>query len=66
VRLAVNHRPGPVRIYALFSDAPVSAAEVEAATAELAKQNVKAEAAEALPLKRKDVLQRSLLIDVEP
>ncbi len=66
VRLAVNHRPGPVRIFALFSDAPVSAKEVEAATEELAKKNVTAEKADALPLKREDVLQRSLLIDVEP
>jgi hypothetical protein len=66
VRLAVNHRAGPVRIYALFSDAPVTAAEVEAATQELEKQHVKAEAAGELPLKRKDVLQRSLLIDVMP
>lgn len=66
VRLAVNHRPGPMRIYALFSDQPVSVAEVEAASQELARKNVKAEAAEALPLKRTDVLQRSLLIDLQP
>ncbi|HZS39637.1 MAG TPA: hypothetical protein VFF06_22550 [Polyangia bacterium] len=66
VRLAVNHRPGPVRIFALFSDSPVTAAEVEAATEDLARRHVDAKTAEALPLKRQDVLQRSLLIDVEP
>jgi hypothetical protein len=66
VRLAVNHRAGPVRIFALFSDKPISSTEVEAATADLAKQHVKAESAESLPLKRDDVLQRSLLIDIQP
>jgi len=67
VRLHVNHDPGPVRIYALFSDQPVKSAEVLAATSELAasKVPVTSHKAEGLPLKRGDVLQRSLLIDVE-
>jgi hypothetical protein len=66
VRLGVNHRPGTVRIYALFSDRVVTANEVQAATDDLAKRHVKVDTAETLPLKRTDVLQRSLLIDVEP
>jgi hypothetical protein len=66
VRLVVNHEPGPTRLYALFSDKPVLSSEVETATRELAQRKVPITApeAEALPLKRADVLQRSLLIDV--
>jgi len=68
VRLVVNHQAGPVRIYALFSDKTIKSAEVEAASQELKKRAVKPadKEAEALPLKRTDVLQRSLLIDVQP
>jgi hypothetical protein len=64
VRLEVNHGPGRVRIFALFSDKPVRAPEVESAVDELAKRHVTAQEAEALPLRRPDVLQRSLLVDV--
>jgi hypothetical protein len=68
VRLHVNHEKGPVRIYALFSDRPVTSSEVQAATHDLAarKVQVPSKEAEVLPLKRPDVLQRSLLIDVGP
>jgi hypothetical protein len=68
VRLVVNHQAGPVRIYALFSDKTIKATEVEAASQELKKRAVKPadKEAEALPIKRSDVLQRSLLIDVQP
>jgi hypothetical protein len=66
VRLAVNHGPGKVRIFALFSDKPVRAAEVESAVDELARRHVAAGDAEALPLRRPDVLQRSLLVDIQP
>jgi hypothetical protein len=66
VRLAVNHAPGPVRIFALFSDKPVRAAEVEAAAAALERRGARATDAETLPLGRPDVLQRSLLIEVRP
>jgi hypothetical protein len=66
VRLAVNHAPGPVRIFALFSDKPVHAAEVEAAAAALERRGARAADAETLPLGRADVLQRSLLIEVRP
>ncbi len=66
VRLAVNHRPGPMRIFALFSDRPVSSTEVETAVKDLSSKNVKPTEAESLPLKREDVLQRSLLIDLSP
>ena len=66
VRLVVNHAPGPVRIFALFSDKPVESTEVEAAAKELAARKTALKDAESLPLKRPDVLQRSLLIDVGP
>jgi hypothetical protein len=68
VRLVVNHDPGPVRIYALFSDQPVQATEVQSASQVLAQRKVpvSSKEAETLPIKRPDVLQRSLLVDVEP
>jgi hypothetical protein len=67
VRLVVNHQAGPVRIYALFSDQAIPATEIETASRELAKRKVpiSQKEAESLPLKRPDVLQRSLLIDVQ-
>jgi hypothetical protein len=67
VRLVVNHQPGPVRIYALFSDQAIPATEIEAASQDLAKRKIpiSQKEAESLPLKRPDVLQRSLLIDVQ-
>ena len=55
-----------MRIFALFSDKPVRAPEVESAVDELAKRHVTAQEAEALPLRRPDVLQRSLLVDIAP
>jgi hypothetical protein len=66
VKLGINHGPGRVRIFALFSDKPVRSPEVEAAVDELAKRHVTAQEAEALPLRRPDVLQRSLLVDIAP
>lgn len=66
VRLEVNHQPGPVRIYALFSDRPIVGSEVQAASRELARRHVGAAEAVTLPIARTDVLQRSLLIDVQP
>ena len=65
VKLGVNHDPGKVRIYALFSDAPVSAQEVEAAADRLREQGRKPSQIEALPLLRTDVIQKSLVLDVE-
>jgi hypothetical protein len=68
VRLVVNHDPGPVRLYALFSDKPVLSTEVESASKDFAQRKLPltSKEAEVLPLKRGDVLQRSLLIDVGP
>ena len=68
IRLQVNHQNGPVRIYALFSDTPVRSSEVQVATRDLATRKVPVSSpeAEVLPLKRADVLQRSLVIDVGP
>jgi len=60
----VNHTPGRVRLFGLFSDKPLTAKEVEAAVAKAAKRKVGLSDLFALPLDRPDVLQRSLLIDV--
>lgn len=65
VKLGVNHDPGKVRIYALFSDAPVSTQEVEAAADRLREQGRKPSQIESLPLLRTDVVQKSLVLDVE-
>jgi len=61
IRIGVNHEPGPVRIYALFSDLPVTAADVEAAVAKIPAGPLP----ESLPLARQDVLQRGLSFVVE-
>lgn len=65
VRLGVNHDPGKVRIYALFSDAPLTAPEVEAAAARMREQGRRPSALETLPLLRTDVVQKSVVLDVE-
>ncbi len=65
VKLGVNHDPGRVRIYALFSDTPVTAQEVEAAADRLREQGRKPSQMETLPLLRTDVVQKSLVLDVE-
>jgi hypothetical protein len=66
VRLGVNHDPGKVRIYALFSDAPLAAGEVEAAAERLRASHALPSQRETLPLDRKDVVQKSVMIDVTP
>lgn len=58
--------PGKLRVYALFSDAPLSAQELEAAAAELKSQQRLPSTLETLPLPRNDVLQKSLLVDISP
>ena len=65
VRLGVNHDPGKVRIYAIFSDAPVTTQEVQAAADRLREQGKKPSQIESLPLLRTDVIQKSLVLDVE-
>lgn len=65
VRLGVNHDLGKVRIYALFSDAPVTAQEVESAAQRLREANSKPSDRETLPLLRTDVVQKSVVLDVE-
>lgn len=65
VKLGINHEPGRVRIYALFSDAPVTTQEVEAAADRLREQGRKPSQIEGLPLLRTDVVQKSLVLDVE-
>ncbi|MCK6550153.1 hypothetical protein L6R52_30240, partial [Myxococcota bacterium] len=66
VRLAVNHHAGPLRVHALFSEAPLDAREVEAAFHALAAKGVSAVDAVELPLARRDVVQRSVLVEVAP
>src|SRR5262249_28633820 len=66
IRLGVNHDPGKVRIYALFSDAPLAASEVEAAAERLRGEHALPSQRESLPLERTDVAQRSVLVDVLP
>lgn len=64
IRLGVNHDAGALRIFALFSDKPVTTTEVEAAVAELGKRGGRVADIEALPLVRPDVVQRSLLVEL--
>ena len=66
VKLGINHDPGKVRIYALFSDAPVSAPEIEAAAERMRQQEKHPSGIETLPLLRTDVVQKSVVVDVEP
>jgi hypothetical protein len=63
IRLGVNHDAGALRIYALFSDKPVTTAEVEAALSTVSPSTRVADL-EALPLVRPDVVQRSLLVEL--
>lgn len=66
IPLAPDHVAGKLRVYALFSDAPLSAQEVTAATAELKAQQRLPSMLEKLPLARGDVLQTSVALDVTP
>jgi hypothetical protein len=66
VRLGVNHDPGPVRVYALFSNAPVSTAEVQSAVERLRAEKRAPSRATSLPLQRNDVVQDSVTFDVSP
>jgi hypothetical protein len=60
-----DHVAGPLRVFALFSDAPLSAQELTAATAELRSQQRVPSTLQSLPLARGDVLQKSVLVSVE-
>lgn len=60
-----DHVAGPLRVFALFTDAPLSAQELTAATAELKLQQRTPSALPSLPLARGDVLQKSVLVTVE-
>jgi hypothetical protein len=66
VRLGVNHDPGVTRVYAIFSDAPVTSAEVEAAVERMRAIKLSPEKAGALPLQRTDVVQHSVTFNVLP
>jgi hypothetical protein len=66
LRLGVNHDPGPVRVYAIFSDAPVSVAEVEATVEHMRAMKLSPTSAGALPLQRTDVVQHSVTFNIQP
>lgn len=65
VRLGVNHDVGKVRIYALFSDSPLTSPEVEAAAERLHEAGTRPSERETLPLLRTDVVQKSVVLEVE-
>lgn len=65
IQLWVNHRPGPVRIFGLFSQNPISIDEVRTCIAGLKAQGVPIEQVRQLPLERDDVLQTNLLLWIE-
>ena len=64
VRLSVHHAAGPLRLFALFSDAPLSSAEVQAAVRVLKTDGRRPSQSAELPLPVA-ITQRSLLVDVE-
>jgi hypothetical protein len=66
IRLEVNHEPGPLRVFALFSDRPLRSTEVEAAIAALTKKGASIREVEALPIDRPDLAQRTVFIEVTP
>jgi hypothetical protein len=68
MRLGVNHDPGTVRVYALFSDAPVSSTDIEASIEKMhtTKPSLTSADADPLPLARTDVVQHSVTFDVQP
>jgi hypothetical protein len=66
IRIGVNHRPGPLRIYGLFSDRPVFADEVRSAVGDLEGRQVPIDRAVELPLSRDDVEALSLLVEIVP
>jgi hypothetical protein len=66
LRLGVNHDPGAVRVYAIFSDAPVSVAEVEASVEHMRAMKLSPSSAGVLPLQRTDVVQHSVTFNVQP
>ena len=66
IPFAPEHVAGKLRVYALFSDAPVSAQEVTAAATVLKLQSRLPSQLETLPVARIDVLQTSALVDVVP
>lgn len=66
IRLGVNHDAGPLRIYAIFSDAPVSAAEIESTVERMHSIKLSPAEAGALPLQRTDVVQHSVALDIAP
>jgi hypothetical protein len=66
IRLAVNHDAGRLRIWALFSDRPIDAHEIEAAAAQLERRHLLPSLTGKLPIERADVTQRTLTLEVDP
>jgi hypothetical protein len=65
IKLGFNHVPGPLRIYALFSDAPLSAEAVTEAVVTLKATGQRPSATPTLPIAGAPG-QRSLLVELDP
>jgi hypothetical protein len=63
IRLEVNHQPGPVRIFALFSHSPIQALEIEQAVARVRDAGTRLDQLEVLPLD--NTKQHSILIELQ-
>jgi hypothetical protein len=64
VRLAVNHRPGQLRVFALFSARPIGAEQIEQAVAQARKRRTPLATLVELPVPGS--LQQSLLLRLQP
>ncbi|MFH0899535.1 MAG: hypothetical protein V2A73_02775 [Pseudomonadota bacterium] len=65
-RLAVNHRPGQVRVFAMLSKEPITCDEVDAAIASLRSLNTAPASVAALPLGRDDVATAVADLEIVP
>lgn len=65
-RVGVNHVAGKVRVFALFSQSPITITEISAAAQELRKQEARFVELTALPLRRTDVITTFADLEVAP
>ncbi len=66
VQLSVNHEPGTLRIFSIWSDSPVQSSEIETAMETLKRENRTVKESERLPLLRADLTQQSFVIEITP
>jgi len=62
VRLKVNHKQGPIRLFAIFSGAPLHGEQIKQAVEQVKRDRVPLERLELLPLD--DTEQRSILVNL--